>query len=124
MCIDFTDLNKVSLKDDFPLPNVDILVYYTAAHALLSFTNKYIGYDQVKIIEEDMEKATFFTPWGTYCYTVMSFRLKPTGGTYQRIATALLHDVMHNEVEVYIEDMIIKSPRKEWTCYDPLQVHC
>ena len=43
----------------------------------------------------------------------MSFGLKNAGATYQRMATALLHDIMHNEVEVYVDDMIVKSKDKE-----------
>ena len=102
MCVDYRDLNKASPKDDFPLPHIDILVDNTANHALLSFMDGYAGYNQILMAEEDMEKTTFITPWGTYCYTVMSFGLKNAGATYQRAATALLHDMMHKEVEVYV----------------------
>ena len=47
-----------------------------------------------------MTKTTFTTEWGIYCYMVMSFGLKNARATYQRMATTLLHDMMHNEVEV------------------------
>ena len=109
MCVDYQDLNKASPKDDFPLPHIDILVDNTANHALLSFMDGYARYNQILMAEEDMEKTTFITPWGTYCYTVMPFGLKNAGATYQRAATALLHDMMHKEVEVYVDDMIVKS---------------
>ena len=62
---------------------------------------------------EDMTKTIFTTKWGIYCYTVMPFGLKNTGATYQRMATTLLHDMMHNEVEVYVNDMIVKSKDRE-----------
>lgn len=68
----------------------------------------YAGYNQIKMAEEDMEKTTFITQWGTYCYTVMPFGLKNAGATYQRTATTLLHDMMHKEVEVYVDDRQIK----------------
>ena len=58
---------------------------------------------------EDMEKTSFITEWGTYCYRVMSFGLKNTGATYQRAATTLFHDMMHRDVEVYVDDIIVKS---------------
>ncbi|KAL6311670.1 hypothetical protein AAG906_022604 [Vitis piasezkii] len=58
---------------------------------------------------EDMEKTTFITEWGTYCYRVMPFGLKNAGATYQRAATTLFHDMMHKDVEVYVDDMIVKS---------------
>lgn len=56
-----------------------------------------------------MTKTTFATEWGIYCYTIMSFGLRNVGATYQQIAMNLLHDMMHNEVEMYVDDMIIKS---------------
>ena len=108
MCVDYRDLNKASPKDGFPLPHIDILVDNTANHALVSFMDGYAGYNQVLMAEEDMEKTTFITQWGTYCYTVMPFGLKNAGATYQRAATAILHDMMHKEVEVYVNDMIVK----------------
>jgi len=63
----------------------------------------------VNIVEEDMGKTTFITPWGTYCYTIMPFGLKNAEETHQRIANTLLHDLVHKEIEVYMEYMIIKS---------------
>ena len=71
------------------------------------------GYNQINMALEDMEKTSFITPWGTYCYRVMSFGLKNAGATYQRTATTLLHDLIHKEVEVYIDDMIVKSKDHE-----------
>ncbi|XP_059589978.1 uncharacterized protein LOC132252789 [Vitis vinifera] len=58
---------------------------------------------------EDMVKTSFITEWGTYCYRVMPFGLKNAGATYQRAATTLFHDMMHRDVEVYVDDMIVKS---------------
>ena len=61
---------------------------------------------------EDMEKTSFITEWGTYCYRVMPFGLKNVGATYQRAATTLFHDMMHRDVEVYVDDIIVKSRDK------------
>ena len=58
---------------------------------------------------EDMEKTSFINPWWTYCYKVMPFGLKNASSTYQQATTTLLHDLIHNEVEVYIDDMIVKG---------------
>ena len=55
---------------------------------------------------KDMTKTTFTTKLGIYYYTVMPFGLKNTRETYQRMATTLLHDMMNNEIEVYVDDMI------------------
>ena len=113
MSVDFQDLNKASPRDDFPLPHIDILIDNTVGHALLSFMDGFSGYNQIKMAPEDMEKTSFITPWGTYCYKVMPFGLKNANATYQRVATTLLHDLIHKEVEVYVDDMIVKSKDNE-----------
>ena len=59
-----------------------------------------------------MEKTVFITEQGIYYHRVMPFELKNTGATYQRTATILFHDMMHRDVEVYIDDMIMKSRDK------------
>jgi ribonuclease HI len=113
MCVDYRDLNKASPKDDFPLPHIDVLVDNVAGNALLSFMDGFSGYNQILVAPEDREKTTFTTEWGTYCYKVMPFGLKNAGATYQRMATTLLHDMIHKEVEVYVDDMIVKSPTRD-----------
>jgi len=113
ICVDFRDLNKACLKDEFPLPHIDDLVDNTAGSALMSFLDSFSEYNQIKMAPRDMTKTTFTTKWGIYCYTMMIFGLKNAGATYQRMATTLLHDMMHNEVEVYVDDMIVKSKERE-----------
>ena len=62
--------------------------------------------------EEDAEKTTFITPWGTYCYWVMPFGLKNAGATYMRAMTTIFHDMIHQEIEVYVDDVIVKSRKQ------------
>ncbi|KAE8676162.1 Tubulin alpha-1 chain [Hibiscus syriacus] len=113
MCVDYRDLNKASPKDSFPLPHIDTLVDNTAGHAWFSFMDGFSGYNQIKMNPEDMEKTTFITMWGTFCYKVMPFGLKNAGATYQRAMVTLFHDMMHKEIEVYVDDMIAKSRTEE-----------
>ena len=68
MCMDFRDLNKASLKDDFPFPHIDVLVDNTAGSALMSFMDGFSGYNQIKMAPRDMTKTTFTMEWGIYCY--------------------------------------------------------
>jgi len=113
MCVDYRDLNKASPKDDFPLPHIDTLVDNTATSSLYSFMDGFSWYNQIKMAPEDMEKTTFITLWGTFCYKVMSFGLKNAVVTYQRAMVTLFHDMMHKEIEVYVDDMIAKSKSEE-----------
>ena len=113
MCLDYRDLNRASPKDNFPLPHIDVLVDNTTNFALFSFMDEFSGYNQIKMVPKDMEKTTFVTLWGTFCYKVMSFGLKNARATYQRAMVALFHDMMHKEIEVYVDNMIAKSRIEE-----------
>ena len=111
--VDFRDLNKACPKDDSSLPHIDVLVDNTTSSALMSFMDGFAGYNQIKLAPRDMTKTTFTTEWGMYCYIVMPFGLKNASATYQRMSTTLLHDMMHNEVEMYVNDMIMKAKERE-----------
>ncbi len=113
MCIDYRDLNKASPKDDFPLPHIDVLIDDTVRHEMMSFMDGFSSYNQIKMSIEDHEKTAFTTPWGTFYYKVMPFGLKNVGATYQRAMTALFHDMINKEMEVYVDDMIVKSHHRE-----------
>ena len=71
------------------------------------------GTIRLKWLQKIWKKTSFITPWGTYCYKVMPYGLKNAGATYQCAATTLLHDLIHKEVEVYANDMIMKSKDSE-----------
>ena len=113
LCVDFRDLTKACPKDDSSLPHIDVLVDNTTSSAFMSFMDGFSGYNQIKMAPRDMTKTTFTMEWGIYCYIVMPFGLKNASATYQRMATALLHDIMHNEVEMYVDDMIVKANNRE-----------
>ena len=113
MCVDFRDLNKAFPKDDFPLPHIGVLVDSAISSAMNSFIDGFSEYNQIMMAAMDKIKNAFITEWGTYCYKIMPFELKNAGATCQRAATALFHDLMHKEVEVYVDDMIVKSETKE-----------
>ena len=85
MCMDFTDLNRACPKDSYPFLRIDILVDSTARHQLLSFMDAFSSYNQIKLDEADQEKTSFVTSQGLFYYKVMSFELKNTGITYQRL---------------------------------------
>ena len=75
----------------------------------MPFMDGFLGYNQIKMALKDMTKTTFTSKCGIYCYTIMPFGLKNASATFQRMAIALLHDMMPDEVEVYVNDMIVKS---------------
>ena len=109
LCIDFTYINRVCPKDSFPLPQIDLIVDATASHELLSFIDAFSGYNQISMDPNDQEKTSFVTGQGTYCYRVMPFRLKNIGATYQRLVNKMFQKQIGASMEVYIDNMLVKS---------------
>ena len=112
-CVDFRNLNKACPKDEFPLPNMDLLMDSATGSAMFSFMNDFNGYNQIKMASKDAEKTAFRTPMGNFYCIVMPFGLKNAGATYQRAMTAIFHDMMHQELEDSVDDIVVKSRRKE-----------
>ena len=109
VCVDYTNLNDTYPKDSFPLPRIDQIVDSTIGHAMLSFLDVFSGYHQILMALMDEEKIAFITPHRLYCYKVMSFELKNTGATYQRLMTKIFKPLISRMVEVYIDDIVVKS---------------
>ena len=113
LCIDFTDINRACPKDSFPLPQIDLIVDATASHELLSFMDAFSGYNQISIDPVDQEKTSFIIGQVTYCYRVMPFGLKNAGATYQRLVNRMFQKQIGTTMEVYIDDMLVKSTTAE-----------
>ena len=109
MCIDFTDLNKACPKDPFPMPKIDQLVDATVGHPRMSFLDAFQGYHQIPLALADQNKTAFVTPVGNYHYKVMPFGLKNAEATYQRMMTRMFEPQLGKSMEVYIDDMVVKS---------------
>jgi hypothetical protein len=110
MCVDYTNLNKHCPKDPFGLPRIDEVVDSTADCELLSFLDYYSGYHQIALNKDDQIKTSFITPFGAYCYTTMSFRLKNAGPTYQRAIQECLEKEIQDElVKAYVDDVVVKT---------------
>ncbi|GMP26675.1 hypothetical protein CsSME_00003020 [Camellia sinensis var. sinensis] len=79
----------------------------------MSFLDAYRGYHQIAMYPPDEEKTAFITPKGLYCYKVMPFGLKNAGATYQRLVTKMFKHLIGKTVEVYIDDMVVKTKKSE-----------
>nr|KAJ0216727.1 hypothetical protein LSAT_V11C300147310 [Lactuca sativa] len=113
MCIDFSDLNKACPKDCYPIPEIDQKVESLQGFKLKCFLEAYKGYHQILMSKEDEEKTTFYTDHGTFCYTKMPFGLKNAGATYHRLVDSIFAKQIGWNIEVYVDDMVIKSPNEE-----------
>lgn len=109
VCVDYTNLNDACPKDSFPLLRIDQIVDATFEHEMLSFLDAFYGYHQIPMAPEDEEKTAFITPHKLYCYKVMPFGLKNARATYQRLMTKIFKPLIGSIVEVYIDDVVVKS---------------
>nr|KYP55571.1 Transposon Ty3-I Gag-Pol polyprotein [Cajanus cajan] len=109
MCVDYTDLNKACPKDSYPLPSIDRLVDGASGHALLSFLDAYSGYNQIVMYPPDEVHTSFITDHTNYCYRVMPFGLKNAGATYQRLMDKVFHQQIGRNMEVYVDDMVVRT---------------
>nr|AAT77381.1 putative polyprotein [Oryza sativa Japonica Group] len=102
-------LNKACPKDHFPLPRIDQLVDSTAGCELLNFLDAYSGYHQISMAKEDEEKTAFITPFSVFCYVKMPFGLITARNTFQRMVQGALNDQLGNNVEAYVDDIVVKT---------------
>ncbi|GJU08461.1 reverse transcriptase domain-containing protein [Tanacetum coccineum] len=109
MCVDFTDLNKACPQDCYPLSKIDMKVESLCGYPFKCFLDAYKGYHQIQMSESDEEKIAFHTCQGVYCYTKIPFGLKNAGATYQRLVDKAFDSQVGRNIEVYVDDLVIKS---------------
>jgi hypothetical protein len=111
VCNDFCNLNRATPKDEYPMPIADMLVNDSSSHKVISFLDGNAGYNQIFMVEEDMHKTAFRCPGfvGLFEWVVMPFGLKNAGATYQRSMNLIFHNLLGIIIEVYIDDIVVKS---------------
>jgi len=93
----------------YPLPNIGRLVDEAFGQAMTSFLDAYSGYNQIQMYEPNVPKTAFTTEVANYCYKVMPFGLKNARATYQRLMDKVFKEKIGRNMEVYVDDMIVKS---------------
>jgi hypothetical protein len=113
--VDFRDLNRATLKDEYPMPIVETLINAAAGHKILSFMDGNAGYNQIFMASEDIHKIVFriLGAVGLFGYVVMTFGLKNASATYQCAMNYIFHDLIGKLVEIYIDDIVVKSASVE-----------
>ena len=91
------------------MPKIDQLADATVGHPRMSFLDVFQGYHQIPLALDDQEKTAFVTLIGNYHYKVMPFGLKNAGSTYQRMMTKMFKSQLGKNIEIYIDDMVVKS---------------
>ena len=97
--------------DGYPMPIANLLVDVASGHKVISFMDGNAGYNQIFMAKEDVPKTSFICPGalGLYEWVVMTFSLKNAGATYQRAMNYIFHKLIDWIVEIYIDDVVVKS---------------
>ena len=90
------------------MPKIDQLVNATVGHLQMSFVDAFQGYHRIPLALDDQEKTAFVTLIGNYHYKVMPFGLKNAGSIYQRMMTRMFQSQLGKNIEIYIDDMVVK----------------
>jgi len=113
LCIDYRQLNKVTIKNRYPLPRIDDLMDQLVGARVFSKIDLRSGYHQIKVKDEDMQKTTFRTRYGHYEYTVIPFGVTNAPGVFMEYMNRIFHAYLDRFVVVYIDDILIYSKSEE-----------
>lgn len=105
LCVDLRNLNKVSLKDHYPLPKMDYILQRVVGASRISLLDGFSGFNQILVHPDNQDKTTFTTPWETFKYVKMLFGLKNSRATFQRAMDIAFAREIHDFMVIYLDGL-------------------
>jgi hypothetical protein len=109
MCVDYHSLNEVTIKNKYPLPQIEALFDQMKGASVFSKIDLRLGYHQLRIRESDIPKTTFHTRYGLYEYTVMSFELTNAPTYFMYLKNKVFMEYLDKFIVVFIDDILVYS---------------
>ena len=113
LCIDYRQLNRVTIKNRYPLPRIGDLFYQLRGAQIYSKIDLYTGYHQLRVREVDITKKAFRTRYGHFEFTVMSFGLMNAPTTFMDLMHRVFQPYLDRFVVVFVDDILIYSKSEE-----------
>ena len=109
---EFTLSLEISIMHALKMSFLLLVIYATSGYEAMSLMDGSSGYNQIRMSPKDEELTAFRTPKGIYCYKVMPFGLKNVGATFQKAMQNIFDDFLHNNVECYVDELVVKSRKR------------
>ena len=113
LCIDYKQLNKVTIKNKYPLPRINHLFNQVGGDKIFSKLDLQSGYHYIKIKEEDVRKTTIGTRYGQYEFVVIPFGLTNAPSTFMCLMKNIFNKHLHKFVLIFIDGILIYSKTEE-----------
>lgn len=114
MCVDYRGLNKVTIRDNYPLPLIEDCIEYLEGKTLFTVLDLKSGFHHVTIHEDSIKYTAFVTPNGQYEYQRMPFGLKNAPSIFQRFNNNIFRDLINEGlIIIYMDDLLLATKNFE-----------
>lgn len=112
MCVNFTDIHVACPKDPYPLPDIDLLIDGSQGYRMLNIIHTSLGYNQIHMNPLDIPKTSFMLNHGNCYCNVIPFGHKKIDATFKRLKDDVFSFQIERNLEVYVNDMIVKNVKE------------